>query len=319
MVDLLKGLGGKSQFLVAWISAAAITVGAAVLFLLPIGFQLKLVTFIQGWSETNQGVVLIAVVSLLGFTMGASSTPLYRLLEGYNWPTRLMNWGSHRQRGRKKALEAKLNSLANANLIDQALIWERLSRYPADDKQVAPTRLGNALRVFETYGLDRYALDSQTFWNELVALVPKNLQDELDNSRAATDFFVATVYLTALYGLGAAALVGVELWHNRPLDYPLMGQAIVVLVLGPAISYRLAVSSTTYWAATVQAMVNLGRMPLAKAMGLTIPKTLEAERQMWNALTAFVFYPFERATAHALDQFRTQIPAPTAPDSLENE
>lgn len=319
MVDILKGLGGKSQFLVAWISAAAIAVGAAVLFLLPIGFDLQLVMFIQRWPAATQGVVLIAVVSLLGFAMGAASTPLYRLLEGYNWPAKLMNWGSNRQRQRKKALEAQLKSLPSANLIDRALLWERLSRYPADDKQVAPTRLGNALRVFETYGLDRYDLDSQIFWNELVALVPKNLQDELDNSRAATDFFVASVYLTALYGLGAAALVGVELWHSRPLDYSLISQGIALLVLGPAISYRLAVSSTTYWAATVQAMVNLGRAPFAKAMGLTIPKTLETERQMWNALSNFVFYPFDHGRVHALDQYRTPLPAPIQSDAPGNE
>jgi hypothetical protein len=230
-----------------------------------------------------------------------------------------MNWGSNRQRQRKKALEAQLKSLPSANLIDRALLWERLSRYPADDKQVAPTRLGNALRVFETYGLDRYDLDSQIFWNELVALVPKNLQDELDNSRAATDFFVASVYLTALYGLGATALVGVELWHSRPLDYSLIGQGIALLVLGPAISYRLAVSSTTYWAATVQAMVNLGRTPFAQAMGLTIPKTLEAERLMWNALSNFVFYPFDHGRVHALDQYRTPLPAPIQSDTLGNE
>jgi hypothetical protein len=317
MVDILKGLGGKSQFLVSWISAAAITVGAAVLFLLPIGLDLKLVSFVKDWSEATQGVVLLAVVVLLGFTMGAASTPLYRLLEGYGWPSRLMHWGSNRQRERKKAFQSQINASPNANLIDQALLWERLSRYPADDKQIAPTRLGNALRVFETYGLDRYDLDSQTFWNELVALVPKNLQDELDNSRAATDFFVATVYLTTLYGLGAVALAGVELWHNRPLDYALIAQGIVVLLAGPAVSYRLAVSSTTYWAATVQAMVNLGRVPLAKAMGLEIPKTLETERQMWNALSNFVFYPYDLSKAHALDKFRTQEHVPPSPS--ENE
>src|SRR6266567_7507780 len=293
MADILKGLAGKSTFLIAWTFAAAIMVGAVVLFLLPAALDVGLATFLKDWSESTAGLVLLAVVVLLGFTLAATSTPLYRLLEGYVWPQRLMNWGIRRQQDRKRRLRVHLDQLPASTLIDSALVWERLSRYPADDNQVAPTRLGNALRAFETYGLDRYRLDSQTFWNELLALVPKSLQDELDNSRTATDFFVATFYLTALYGLVALALAALKLADHRPIDYSLVVEGIVPLLLGPIVSYRLAISSTTYWANTVQAMVNIGRVQLARSMGLKMPSTLEAERKMWTAVSKLVFYPYD--------------------------
>ncbi len=53
-----------------------------------------------------------------------------------------------------------------------ALLNEQLHRYPLDDRQVIPTRLGNAIRQFEEYGYDRYRLDSQVLWHELNAAVP---------------------------------------------------------------------------------------------------------------------------------------------------
>jgi hypothetical protein len=39
----------------------------------------------------------------------------------------------------------------------------------------------------------------------------------------------------------------------------------------------------------VQALVNLGRVKLAEAMGLEIPERIEDERDMWWSLTSFVY------------------------------
>jgi hypothetical protein len=53
--------------------------------------------------------------------------------------------------------------------------------------------------------------------------------------------------------------------------------------------YEMAIISTSYWATTVQALVNLGRKKLANEMGLELPDSIEAERQMWWYLTSFVY------------------------------
>ena len=66
MADILKGLAGKSTFLIAWTFAAAIMVGAVVLFLLPAALDVGLATFLKDWSESTAGLVLLAVVVLLG-------------------------------------------------------------------------------------------------------------------------------------------------------------------------------------------------------------------------------------------------------------
>ncbi|MFG2490359.1 hypothetical protein ACGFSD_04685 [Streptomyces caniferus] len=56
---------------------------------------------------------------------------------------------------------------------------ERLARYPVADDQIAPTRLGNAIRRFEEYGYDRYRLDTQVLWNELTGCVPDQVRRQV--------------------------------------------------------------------------------------------------------------------------------------------
>jgi hypothetical protein len=70
--------------------------------------------------------------------------------------------------------------------------------------------------------------------------------------------------------------------------------------------YRSAVTSSTYWDATVRALVNLGRVPLAAALGLRMPATIAEERRMWRLLTKFTFDPFDKEHARQLDEFRLQ-------------
>lgn len=187
------------------------------------------------------------------------------------------------------------------------MIYEELSRFPLEREEIAPTRLGNALRSFETYGATRYNLDSQTLWTELCSVVPKYLQDELDRSRATVDFFIALFYLTILFALATLILAGVPSFKPQ-----LIFIAIPALLL-PPFWYRMAVVSSSYWSTTVQALVNLGRKKLAEEMGLQMPATLEEERKMWGLLTSFVYYG-NMGDGEKLDRFRVRpVPKPFRP------
>ena len=102
------------------------------------------------------------------------------------------------------------------------LAAEKLSLYPMNENQMLPTRFGNALRSFESYGKTRFNLDSQPLWNELCAVTPKYIQDELDWSRASVDFFVACIYLSAIFGVTTLVIGAYE------------GQLSVMLLAIPA-------------------------------------------------------------------------------------
>src|SRR5262249_8472450 len=161
------------------------------------------------------------------------------------------------------------------------LVQERLRRYPADYRQFGPTQFANALRAVETYGWDRYRLDSQTFWSELISAVPDSLRAEEESARTPMNFSVALIYLSAL--LGVVCLIA-NLGTNS--SAVLIAVGLLSLLLVP-VWYRLAVLNTRYFSSVVQAIVNVGRVELANKMGLAIPRKLEDERAMWEQMFWF--------------------------------
>ena len=182
--------------------------------------------------------------------------------------------------------------------VQDALLRES-ARFPADKNQVAPTRLGNAIRRFETYGLDRYQLDSQVLWYELTAAAPKQLSREIDTARAGVDFFVCLLYGQLLVAVVALASLGVH--HSHYLVLLLTAAVLVGLTL---IWYRLAWINTDDWALAVRALVNLGRKPLAESLGLRLPQKLECERKMWHLYCQMVLEPYDEEYVEVLDDFR---------------
>jgi hypothetical protein len=191
-----------------------------------------------------------------------------------------------------------LNQRKSLTALQQSLLTEQM-RYPVADDQVAPTRLGNAIRRLETYAYDRYQLDSQALWYELTAVAPKPLRQDIDRARAGVDFFVCLLYGQLL--VAAAALVSLGAPH--PHDVTLVVTAAVLIVLTP-VWYRLAWATTDDWASAVRALVDLGRKPLAESLGLSLPRELDREREMWLRYSQMVLSPYDADYAADLDEFR---------------
>ena len=295
MTDLLKGLtGGWGLSLHVWMFPCALFVGALWIFVYPEVSDLEVMANIKDLSTTEKGGVSGVIVVFLGLVLMSLSTPLYRLLEGYSWPNRLKEWGVKRHSKKKQALK----NTPEGEGWERGLLLEKLSRFPLDDRQIAPTRLGNAIRAFETYGKTRFNLDSQTMWSELCTVAPKYLQTELNQARAGVDYFVALFYLSTLFGVLALLAMTQTVGINWALVI-----SIVAAFTSMLFWYRMAVLSSSYWSATVQALVNLGRKNLADSMGLQIPKTIDEERDMWAAVTKFVYYGHRDTTGGELDKF----------------
>ncbi|MFM9632564.1 MULTISPECIES: hypothetical protein [Streptomyces] len=183
--------------------------------------------------------------------------------------------------------------------VQRALLRERLVRYPVDDAQLAPTKLGNAIRRFEEYGYDRFRLDTQVMWNELTGNAPEQVRRQVNVARANVDFFVALLYGHCAVVLCAAAAMTTA----RP-DVPLLLTAIGVPGLMIPVWCHAAVSATDEWSAAVRALVNTGRKPLAESLGLLLPSDLAAERNMWTLVSKMSRLPHHERAA-ALDNLPT--------------
>jgi hypothetical protein len=336
MGDIAKGaLGGAWTLLVGWILPTALNLAVFLLAVAPSLGTLGPFERLRSAGAGSTGAVMLTGALLFGLVANACQNSLYRLLEGYLlWPARAYDAGCRRSRrvkahlaGRLTVLrlerrrreqgaltpeaEEQLSSLlgesrtARAAARDRrrtaaqrALLQERLARYPIADDQIAPTRLGNAIRRFEEYGWDRYRLDTQLLWNELTGCVPDQVRRQVELARASVDFFVA---LLAGH-VAVCGLAGLALATGRP-DVPLLLGTIGVLAVLVPVWYRSAVTATDEWAAAVRALVNTGRKPLADSLGLALPDTLAEERDMWAMVSRLSRIPYHERAA-ALDRFR---------------
>jgi len=263
------------------------------------------------WDTATRGLVLGFSVLAVAFVLAALSIPLYRILEGYLfWP----HWLRERRtttQGKRKARLVKAAETLERESLQADLVWEKADKYPVQNQQLAPTRLGNAIRAMETFAGDRYGLDSQRFWSELVAAAPASLSDANAQARGQVDFFVAMFYLTILFGLATLAAFFREL-SASPSTFDLTALVVgVAVLLLPWIWYEMAIISVSFWRSSSQAVANTGRVPLATQLGLVLPDTLDEEREMWERLASLLFYPAAETTPDVLDSYRLKS-APTA-------
>lgn len=242
----------------------------------------------------------------LGFVLNALQTPLYRILEGYLlWPHKAFDRGCQRQRTRKERITTLIAGPNDRTPVQRALLNEQLARYPTQDDQLAPTRLGNAIRRFEEYGHNRYCLDSQVLWNELSATAPLQARRQVETARTSVDFFVALLYGHAV--VAASALLALTSAEAEQTLLILTGIALCTLI---PLWYRSAIYATDEWAAAMRALVNLGRKPLAEALGLVLPQQLSQERAMWQLVTRMSRRPYRDAADPAFAPYRAAPPDP---------
>ncbi|MGW7710976.1 hypothetical protein [Streptomyces sp. NPDC054771] len=339
MGDIAKGvLGGAWTLLVGWILPTALNLTVFWFGVAPSLRHTALAARVWPTTGGNSALLLLATSILLGLVLAALQNPLYRVLEGYLlWPSRSYDRSCARHLRSKRDLQDRLallrltrreeadqlssndvaelarlrtdSRIARAarkdrqrSAVQRSLLRERLARYPVDDGQIAPTRLGNAIRRFEEYGHDRFRLDTQVLWNELTGTAPEQVRRQVDLARASVDFFVSLLYGHAVIAVVAAAALCAT-------SANVLALLVSIVVLGCLIPlwYRAALVATDEWAAAVRALVNVGRKPLAESLGLALPSSLEGERLMWALVTKLSRLPYHERAA-ALDVYRIEPP-----------
>jgi hypothetical protein len=336
--DIAKAiLGGGWSLVAGWLLPTAVNVFIFAIFVLPSLHGISLADELSRASIGQRSLAALAASVVVGLILNALQVPLYRILEGYLfWPQGLASKSKKRQLRAKELLADRREWLRlrrlktkgplkkqedqekyaelEANLrvhrfakqdearteVQRAILSERLRRYPVDEGQMAPTRLGNAIRRHEEYGYQRYLLDSQALWYELTGSAPKQLTQQVDAARAGVDFFICLLYGNLLVALIALVTLSANDAHHLTL---LVTAAI--LITASFLWYRLAVVTTDDWALAVRALVDVGREPLAAAVGLDIPKELSEEREMWRRYGRFVKRPYDANRPPNLDEFRS--------------
>lgn len=280
MGDLFKAVsGGLARFVFAWLMPSFIALGLFVLYVLP---DVQTLAAVQPIVQpaASSGITAALIFAFLVLTLSVlfayASLPIYQLLEGYTLPGPLRRAGARRHRGKYTRLQALQRRYETTGVLPPGLDFDQLRAYPHDLASVRATRLGNALTAMESWSRNRYHLDSQTMWFELLGVSSDNVRRDTEEGRAPVDFFVSAI--------AHAVLLAASSWTVAALRQSPQAAAVGALAaVTIPVSYHLAVKNVLDWNQSVKAMVNLGRRDLAEKMGLRWGATLKHEQDMWSS------------------------------------
>lgn len=228
-------------------------------------------------------VVALLVVAASGAVVERLTLPVLRLLQGY-WPAWTRPFRTplvRRQATKRQRLDDEWQALyeisqasdAPPDMRDRFVdVEEALRRFPGAH-DVLPTRVGNILRAAERNSRDRHGLDAQIAWGHLWLVLPSDQRAEVRNSRSDLDRTVVSWIWAVLVAVWA-----VWAWW-APVLAVLAAWAIYTGgVLGAARS----------WSDDVEAVTDLYRPALYRALRLPLPTTPLADRELGLFLNQYL-------------------------------
>jgi hypothetical protein len=276
-------------------------------FFLPVFFVLVLTAHLVEPSATpgvyatasggTQVVILGGAALLGGLLLLGVNQAVIRIFAGYPLQSLLTWLGSESESGSDGWL---------VNLLSLPTLWNLLKRwklemrirndqsteaavklnqyYPWNANEVMPTRLGNAIRAFESYPFKAYGLDGPPNWPRVEALVTENEKEALAEALTTFAFWLnqsvlalaATIYV----------LVGGVYANPNASTGSMAILTVLTMLIGVFLAwaaYRAAVGAAVRWGASVRAAYDLHRLELYAKLGLKRPQTAAEERLIARA------------------------------------
>ena len=246
-------------------------------------------------SDLIIGTTLLGVVSWLGgIFLLVSNRGLYRFLEGYG------DWNPLKLIGRLQ--KRKYNKLAEEieKLDDQfreqkeafpreqrnkrsRLMRELAERFPDREDLLLPTGFGNILRSFETYPRVMYGIESIDGWSRILAVIPKDYRELMDNAKTQVDFWVNVGFLNIVLLL---EYIGFAIYTHSMPDWWIAAIILVIALASP----HFAEESAIGWGDYIKASFDVFVPKLRESLGFIPPADRDAEERQWTAFSQAIIY-----------------------------
>ena len=278
--------------------------------------SLKLITLLSPLGLT-WGIPLVLTAAMFGgILLSALNRPIIMFYEGYPLQKlRVFRFLTTRQRRQWYKLNNRLNQLKEQyyalerNQEDQRikaleseitlLQWRANNLFPPEAESVLPTRLGNAIRAFETYATERYGIDPVILWSRLTPILP----DEF----SGTVLYVISSFNCLINLVLTMHVIGLELLTLPPYQdfrWRLLG-AFVSFIISYCL-YRAAISRAIDWGYVFNTAFDLYRRDLLKKLGFRPPKDLEKERKLWGKIWDLILYKHTEDIVFNLEIFEKE-------------
>jgi hypothetical protein len=196
-----------------------------------------------------------------------------------------------RQRLQRAAWEANLRGE------DRIAAMSYDQRFPADACRMLPTRLGNAIRAFESHADARYGLDGALVWPRIEMLLSEEERAVINDTRTDVAFFLNCAL--AVFVLSTWILVDHVVAHPNMdsvevlfVELPTWVWWLAATVVAAVPVYRtsrlLAVTAAYRWGTPTRAAVDLHRLELYDRLGLRRPTTTDDERALSLAVNRWL-------------------------------
>ena len=244
------------------------------------------------------GATLLGVVSWLGgIFLLVTNRGLYRFLEGYGKWNPLKVFGRFEKRYYNRLskvlseLDDQYSACIDADKVFPAesqarrskLMEELVQRFPDKEELMLPTPFGNTLRAFETYPRKMYGIESIYGWSRLLAIIPKEFRELMDNAKTQVDFWVNIGFLSILLLLEYAGLAiytrSLEAWWIPVLIF-------VMAVFSP----NFARNSAVEWGDYVKSAFDVFAPKLRETLGIPTPTNRELEKEQWTRFSQAIIY-----------------------------
>ena len=229
----------------------------------------------------NQYVVRI----FAGYPLKGLITSLARRMDPKGRPVEYVLWPISRNLAKKLLLEEEAEREGEgANDPEKTEAALKVNqRFPSQDHEIMPTKLGNAIRAFQSYPYKTYGLDGPPNWSRVEALVTENEKEALAEALTTFAFWLNLIVLTA-----AATIY---IWVADVLGRPHSTGSTALLTLVSATAgalvawgaYCASVGAAINWGASVRAAYDLHRLELYERLGLKRPRTEEEEEEIARA------------------------------------
>jgi hypothetical protein len=266
-----------------------------------------------GLREYQSFLVDVTVLALISWVLSvlllAANRGIIRLLEGYGKfnPAQVL---LSLEKGRYEKLYEEIDRLKEridrirtegrevpTELSDRQidLALDRAIRLPREKSQLLPTAFGNTIRAFENYPAEIYGIDAISGWNRLLAVVPKDYRQMVDDAKALMDFWVNIWILCALAALeyicmylfvSQASSRGFAIGPVRPETVLFL---FVLLLCALAASWR-ARSAATEWGDMIKSAFDVFLPDLLIKLRFPHPKSIEDERKTWTSFSKVFLY-----------------------------
>jgi len=286
------------NFVIAYFLPVSLFMVASAGLLNSLGYWSKINALLTG-DKLFDATAAVFVAWIIGILLLVLNREIYRLLEGYGKynPLHVLDNRVMQQFKEKTErldwLDEHYSSLTKESRKERTTLMKELAEsYPDQEAYILPTAFGNALRSFETYPRVMYGFEGIDGWSRILAVIPKEYRELIDDAKAQVDWWVNLGVMSVLFLVEFWVVVFLK-WKLTPGWFYTVLNILVPLGIFALLNWFLlwrATNAVIGWGDYVKSAFDIYRFTLLESLGIEVPKTRDAERKLWTNFSHAILF-----------------------------